>query len=181
MVPATTPVFIMDQNWRKVLRIQTPLPGDDVPVPYFIIGNNAFGINKTLMNPIFIKNMDYHERIFNYRLSRARRVVENAFGILAHKFRVLLTTMNQRTKTCRNIIATCVILRNLIRLRYPATHNNLVDLEDQNQDVITGAWRNDRVLLDVYHERARNIGTREGRQIRRYLSHYFSSKASVPW
>ena len=159
-----------------------PLPGDDVPVPSFIIGNNSFGINETLMNPFSIRNMDYHERIFNYRLSRARRVVENAFGILAHKFRVLLTTMNQRPKTCRKIIATCVILHNLIRLRYPATHNNLMDLEDQNQDVIPGAWRNDRVLLDVYHERARNVGTQEGRQIRRYLGHYFTSKAgSVPW
>jgi hypothetical protein len=62
---------------------------------------------------------------------------------------------------------TCVILHNLIRLRYPAIHNNLMDLEDQNQNVIPGAWRNDKVLLDVYHERARNTGTQEGRQIRR--------------
>jgi len=54
-----------------------PLPGDDVPVPYFIIGGNAFGIITTLMNPFSIRNMDYHERIFNYRLSRARRVVKS--------------------------------------------------------------------------------------------------------
>jgi len=148
-----------------------PLPGDDVPVPYFIIGDNAFGINKTLMNQISIRNMDYYERIFNWRLSSFRRVVENAFDILAHKFRVLLTTMNQRLKACRKIIATCVILHNLIRLRYPVTHNNLVNLEDQNQDVIPGAWRNDKVLLNVYHENARNIGTQEGRQFRRYLGH----------
>ncbi|PIK50928.1 putative nuclease HARBI1 [Apostichopus japonicus] len=158
------------------------LPGDDVPVPYYIVGDNAFGINKRLMNPFSIRNMEHNERIFNYRLSRARRVVENAFGILAHKFRVLLRTMNQRPETCRKIITTCVILHNLIRLRYPATHNNLMDLEDQNQNVIPGAWRNDKVLLDVYHERARNTGTQEGRQIRRYLGHYFTSKAgSVPW
>ena len=158
------------------------LPGDDVPVPYYIVGDNAFGINKRLMNPFSIRNMEHHERIFNYRLCRSRRVVENAFGILAHKFRVLLRTMNQRPETCRKIITTCVILHNLIRLRYPATHNNLMDLEDQNQNVIPGAWRNDKVLLDVYHERARNTGTQEGRQIRRYLGHYFTSKAgSVPW
>ena len=57
-----------------------------------------------------------------------------------------------------------------------------MDLDDQNQDVIPGVWRNDRVLLDVYHERTRNVGTQEGRQIRRYLRHYFTSKAgSVPW
>jgi hypothetical protein len=137
------------------------LPGDDVPVPYYIVGDNAFGINKRLMNPFAIRNMEHHERIFNYRLSRASHVVENAFGILAHKFRVLLRTMNLRP----------VILHNLIRLRYPATHYSLMDLEDQNQNVIAGAWRNDKVLLDVYHERARNTGTQEGRQIRRYMGH----------
>ena len=78
------------------------LPGDDVPVPYYIVGDNAFGINKRLMNPFAIRHMEHHERIFNYRLSRARRVVENAFGILTHKFRVLLRTMNQARDTQKN-------------------------------------------------------------------------------
>jgi len=66
-----------------------PLPGDDVPVPYFITGNNAFGINKRVMNLFSIRNMDYCERIFDQRLSRARRVVENAFGILARKTKTI--------------------------------------------------------------------------------------------
>ena len=57
---------------------------DNFPIPYYIVGDNALGINKSLMNPFSIRNMEHHERIFNYRLSRARRVVENAFGILAH-------------------------------------------------------------------------------------------------
>jgi len=74
--------------------------------------------------------------------------------------------MIQRPKPCRKRIAICVILHNFIRLRNPATHNNLIDLEDQNQNVIPRAWRNDRVFLDVYNERARSIGTQEDRQIR---------------
>ena len=61
------------------------LKGDDVPIPNYIVGDNAFGINKSLMNPFSIRNMEHHERMFNYKLSRARRVVENAFGILANK------------------------------------------------------------------------------------------------
>jgi hypothetical protein len=77
------------------------LPGDDVSVPYYIVGDNAFGINKRLMNPFAIRNLEHHERIFNYRLCRARRLEESAFGILVHKFRVMLRTMNQRPETCR--------------------------------------------------------------------------------
>jgi hypothetical protein len=63
---------------------------------------------------------------------------------LAHKFRVSLRTMNQRPVTCRKITTTCVILHNLIRRRYPATHKNLMN--DQNQNVIPGAWRNEGIL-----------------------------------
>jgi len=181
MVPATTSVFIMDQNRRKVLRIQTihyiSLKISPYPVMAFlylisIIGDNAFGINKTLMNTFSTRNMDYLEMIFN-----SLRVVEYAFGVLS-----FADDHEPDTKDMQENNRNLCYLHNLIRLRYPTTHNNLMDLEDKNQDVIPGAWRKDRVLLDVYHERARNVGTQGGRQIRKYLSHYFTLKAgSVPW
>jgi hypothetical protein len=42
--------------------------------------------------------------------------------------------MNQRTETCRKIITTCVILHNLIRLRYPASHNLVVCVDQGHED-----------------------------------------------
>ena len=61
------------------------LPNDDQPLPFAIVGDDAFPLRSWLMKPYPQRLMTKEERIFNYRLSRARRVVENAFGILAHR------------------------------------------------------------------------------------------------
>lgn len=61
------------------------MPNDDKPVPFFIVGDDAFPLRSWLMKPFPHRGLDNEQRIFNYRLSRARRVVENAFGILVHR------------------------------------------------------------------------------------------------
>ena len=65
---------------RLKLPDAVPLPNDDHN--YFMIGDNAFPL-RTWMQTLFSQqNLNHDEQIFNYRLSRACRVVENAFGIL---------------------------------------------------------------------------------------------------
>ena len=62
-----------------------PLPIDDRPMPYFI--KIAFPLRTWLMKPFSRRNLPNAERIFKNRLSRGRRVVEYAFGILSNRFR----------------------------------------------------------------------------------------------
>ena len=82
--------------------------------------------------------MTREERIFNYRLSRSRRVVENTFGILANRFQIMFTTMTHYAETVNLITKACILLHNIMRSRYPVMQNKLLDREMQNGQVIPG-------------------------------------------
>ena len=102
-----------------------PLPNDDIPMSYFIIGDDDFPLRTWLIKPFSRRNLPDAERIFNYRLSRGKRVMENAFGILRNRCRCFLTTMQQTPKVVESIGFACCCLHNIIRLRYAALQNAL--------------------------------------------------------
>lgn len=80
------------------------LPGDNRPIAYFIVGDDAFPLKKWLMKPFSKCNHTDEERIYSYRISRARHIIENTFGILANRFRYLLTTLQEVPKTVQSIM-----------------------------------------------------------------------------
>ena len=66
-----------------------PLEGwEDHPFPYFLIGDEAFALKQWMQSLISGRELPEDQRIFNYHLSCARRVIENAFGILAARWRI---------------------------------------------------------------------------------------------
>ncbi|XP_064122515.1 uncharacterized protein LOC135226736 [Macrobrachium nipponense] len=69
------------------------LPDDDKPVPYNFVGDDPFALRTWMMKPFSHRSQVQRERIYSYRLSRAHRVLENAFGVLSHRFHCFLTTM----------------------------------------------------------------------------------------
>ena len=159
------------------------LPGDNQdPCPFFFVADDAFALDESMMKPFSQRKMTDEERIYNYRLSRSRRIVENAFGILANRFQILLTTMNHHPSTVRLIVQTCIILHNLMRTRYPGLQNAAVDREDDQHNVIPGAWRTGRNMQDLHTVRGPNRASTVAKRQRLLLKHYVNSPAgSVAW
>ncbi|XP_014667098.1 PREDICTED: uncharacterized protein LOC106808766 [Priapulus caudatus] len=154
-----------------------PLPNDDRDMPYFFLADDAFAMRTNMMKPYSMRKMTKEHRIYNYRISRRRRVVENAFGILAQRWQILLTTMQHEPDTIRLIVEACVCLHNLMRLHYPTIQNAALDAEDVNHQLIPGAWRTDANMHELNNIRGNNRDTSVAKKQREYLKLYFNSPA----
>lgn len=62
-------------------------------MPYVFVGDDAFAMSENLLKPYGGDRLESDQGIYNYRLSRARRVTENAFGILTARFDVFQKAM----------------------------------------------------------------------------------------
>ena len=159
-----------------------PLPNADRDTSYFLIGDDAFPLRPWMMKPYSRRHLNHDERIFNYRLSRARRVVENAFGILAMRFQILLGTIQQVPQTVDSIVLACTTLHNLLRIRESAGRHRYADEEDSSHNVVPGQWRQGLQLADGDTGYQRNVGNAAGTTQRNYLKDYLNSKAgAVEW
>lgn len=169
------------ENGRIRFPAAETIPNDDNPIPYHIVADDAFALKTWLMKPFSHLTQIHHERVYSYRLSRARRVVENAFGILQMRWRVFSTTMLLRPRVVRVVTLCACVLHNLLLTHQPVPPHHL-DREDNNREVIPGAWREQPNLMEnLLAEQARNP-TREAKALRNYLGYYYASPAgSVPW
>lgn len=72
------------------LRIPGPkvLPQSTKELPCTFVGDEAFPLRCYMMRPYPGRGLTTTRRIFNYRLSRARRIIENAFGVMSKRFRI---------------------------------------------------------------------------------------------
>ncbi|KAB0804582.1 hypothetical protein PPYR_01552 [Photinus pyralis] len=95
------------------------LPGQNELSPHVLIGDEAFALKPYLLRPFPYSQSrtDIFKENYNVRLCKARRVVENAFGILAQKWRIFYRPMETKIDTSILIVKTACILHNFLRTK----------------------------------------------------------------
>ena len=119
-------IFRNSKFGSKFYAGEIPLPPDRVlpnyptggHVPYGIVGDEAFPARKNLFRPHpgagGRTRLEKKKRIYNYRLSRARRIVENVFGILVQRFRIYQRRMNLQPANATLVMQATVVLHNFL-------------------------------------------------------------------
>lgn len=150
------------------------LPKSKRKLPYVIVGDEAFRLHKNIMKPYSRDQAkeDIQKAIFNYRLSRARRVSENAFGILANTFRIFFSPIAVEPSTTVDlIIAVAACLHNLIRNNSSKKHF------DENQINLDVQLTNNLIPF----ARRGGYANAEGFTVRDSFKEYFVSEGQIAW
>ena len=118
----------------------TEAEGFEDPLPYFFLGDEIFPLKTWLMKP-FQWSLDDSQKIFNYWLSRARRTIENPFGILVAKWRIF---KRASFETVQVVIGVCVFLRNYLQTTQSSSYipQGFIDVEGFDGAIKEGDWRN---------------------------------------
>ena len=172
--------------------LDIPVAGPD-ELPYAFVADEAFPLREQIMRPYAGRRMATEpekKRIFNYRLSRARRVVENTFGILVSKFRIFRQPIHAKLETVDAIVKSTCVLHNYLRRRDGASNDRRyvcagdLDSEDGTGQLQRGAWRQQGLgsgLRDGGRMGSNSHTVRAGNVRDRFADYFVSPEGLVPW
>jgi hypothetical protein len=145
----------------KLLKIPEPgtLPNNEKKLPLVFVGDDAFALTENFMKPYGQTGLTAEQRIFNYRLSRASRVVENSFGILVSRFGVLQRPIALSPQKAQTTALTCCYLHSYLLRNQAQTciSRGSVDAEDfESGNVIDGTRRTSGQSTSLHTSHSRN-------------------------
>lgn len=160
------------ENELNIPQARKVSPSNSNLFPFVILGDEAYPLSKNLMKPFSRNNLNPEKRIYNYRHSRARRIVECAFGMLTKKFRIFETSMLLQPENAELVTLACCVLHNMIREREGSVsdiHEQLLLLEEEERS---------RPLEQLVWRRTSNaaLATRN-----LFVQYFNSPDGSVPW
>uniref|UniRef100_A0A1X7T4L1 DDE Tnp4 domain-containing protein n=1 Tax=Amphimedon queenslandica TaxID=400682 RepID=A0A1X7T4L1_AMPQE len=109
-------LFTLGQTGQLVPKNQSRVI-HNVVVPLHIVADPAYPLLTWVVKPFSDNRKLSADQInFNYHLSKARVVTENAFGRMKGRWRCLMKRNDMNIKNITTVIATCAILHNMCEM-----------------------------------------------------------------
>ena len=146
------------------------LSNQEMMLPYVILGDEAYPLTTYLMRPFPRQDLSIEKEFFNYRLSRARRCIECAFGILRSKWRFLATELETKVDNSESIVKWACLL-----------HNIIIEEEGLRVDDFNDIARLIETR-DISDQQRANRGTNLSIDIRNsFMTFFMSPEGELPW
>lgn len=171
------------------------LPKSNVTCNYFFVGDEAFALRTDLLVPfgeallsVPDEQLAYERRIYNYRLSRASRVVVNTFGLLAARWQIFHRKIKAHPDTACKFVEACVCLHNFLiktkevsGVRLPPGYFG--DVYKKGDISVPGAWRTvaDRSEMKNLTFRSSRTPHLNAQSQRDMLAKYLTHDCTVEW
>lgn len=124
--------------------LETPpaqnLPGSDLSMSYFFVADETFPLKCNIIQPFSGKQLPLTKGIFNYRLSRGRRTIKNAFGILAGRWRIFCQPLCYSVRTTENIVKATVCLHNFLLMEAHSNYSLLCGFRNPYRTLCYSGW-----------------------------------------
>ncbi|XP_033097937.1 uncharacterized protein LOC117101934 [Anneissia japonica] len=136
------------------------------------------------MKPYAGNGLSIHQKVFNYRLSRARRVIENAFGLLAARWRIFRWAIKADPSTIDMIVKSTTCLHNYLIKKNKERYCPPGYTDHRNE--MNGTWRqtiqNEGSCFNNFVRQGSNNYDRTSKQMRDDIAEYVNSDVgSLPW
>ena len=177
---------------NKLLNVppDAKVTGSTKVLPYVFVGDDAFGLKRHMMKPYPFSNLSENKLVFNYRLSRARRVIENTFGICASRFRVFHRPIIAKVENVIAITKSVVALHNFLMdaNRDDGSHyycpQEFTDQDGPN-GIRPGEWRQETNniigLTEIRNVGASNTYGEDAKLVREQFMHFFNNEGAIDW
>ena len=109
---------------------------------FVFVGDKAFPLLSNLMQAYPGKFTTEEQQLFNYHLSHARLIVNNATSVLAARFRIFNTRINVEPNTTKLIVNADCVLHNILQSsNMPAKQVSLLDVaQNVNTEGLQTLW-----------------------------------------
>jgi len=163
---AHSSLYKLGVNNRLLPDTKQSIGGTEVPL--YLIGDSAYPMLTWLMKPFpHNSSLSAEQRTYNYRICRARIVVENAFGRLKARWRRVSKRLDADIDNIPTIITACCILHNMCEVHGEAFVDNWMDEVRRDEQPHFHC-------VDLDDSTTRTMATSDARSVRNALVQHLS-------